>query len=158
MTGELLVLPALLLAALGAIIDVRTRRLPNWLCAVLAVVAGITAFLMFGGMGLVWALAHAAIALIFGAGLFAARMIGAGDAKFYAASALAIPLEHGLLMLAGASLAGLAVLVAMALRRMVRRRPLGPDAPGMTVPFGLPIAAGFALTLGQLSTNFPAAA
>ena len=78
--------PAALTALLviGAVSDMRTRRLPNWLCLALLVLGLVYAYYL-GGFALTgWHFAHAMIAMVIGAGIFAAGIMGAGDAKFYA--------------------------------------------------------------------------
>lgn len=81
--GIQVVLLALVLTA--AILDLRSRRLPNWLTAggFLAGV-GLYAFL-FGAQGFWFALKGAGLALLIYFPLFALRAMGAGDAKLMAA-------------------------------------------------------------------------
>lgn len=140
--------PALAAAGFGAILDVRDRRLPNWLCAVLALAAAGGLVVAQGTGPLPWALLHAAIALIAGMILFRLGMIGGGDAKFYAAAACAIPLGGALALLGWTSLAGFALLLVMAIaRRLKRSSPATAMLRGWAVPYGVAIFAGFALTL-----------
>ena len=79
------VAPLLGLLAVAAVIDVRTRRIPNWLSA--AVAAGGLALSITGG-GLVGP-AAAALGLLVGFALlaasFALRLMGGGDVKLMAA-------------------------------------------------------------------------
>ena len=83
------------IAVTGSYLDLRTRRLPNWLCLA-GLVAGLAFGLAVGGWpAAAIALLHALIALIVGAGLFALGGIGGGDAKFYAALAAWFPLQAG---------------------------------------------------------------
>jgi prepilin peptidase CpaA len=95
-----------------------------------------------------WSLLHASIALVAGMALFKFGMIGAGDAKFYAAAAAGIPLDKALTFLGWTSAAGLALLFAMVLARLVRpgSRKLS-SLRGWSVPYGVAIFGGFALTL-----------
>jgi prepilin peptidase CpaA len=91
---------------------------------------------------------HAAIALGVGMLLFATGAIGGGDAKFYAAAALAIPaspIAGPLAMLGWTSAAGLVLLIGMAIGRRMLGRP-GSFMKGWQVPYGVAIAAGFLLT------------
>lgn len=141
--------PALAAAGLGAFFDIKERRLPNWLCAVL-VVAGIGGLAVAAGLAAVpWALLHGALALIAGMLLFRLGAIGGGDAKFYAAAACALPLEKALPLIGWTSAAGLGLLAVM----LVRRRITGVSPKGASllrgweVPYGVAIAGGFLLTL-----------
>ena len=137
----------LMLAAAGAGWDIRSRRIPNWVCLLLAIGAIAFVFAAAGGSGLLWSLAHAAIALIIGAALFAFGIIGGGDAKFYAAAALAIPLPNGLALLGWTSTAGLVLLIAIVIgnRLLARHRKSFQELRKMEVPYGVAIASGFAL-------------
>ncbi|WP_341712976.1 prepilin peptidase [Erythrobacter sp.] len=99
MAAEIALALAAALGLIGAVWDLRTRRIPNWLVLAMAVAAAAAA-----ALGPDWTLVgstaiHALIALLVGMLLFAVRMIGAGDAKFYAAAAFAIPLDRALPML-----------------------------------------------------------
>jgi len=141
--------PALAAAGLGAFLDIRERRLPNWLCAVLAV-AGIGGLAVSAGLASVpWALLHGVLALIAGMLLFRLGAIGGGDAKFYAAAACALPLEKALPLIGWTSAVGLGLLAIM----IVRRRMTGVSQKGASVlrgwevPYGVAIAGGFLLTL-----------
>jgi prepilin peptidase CpaA len=140
--------PALAAAGLGALLDAKDRLLPNWLCAVLAVVAAGGLVLAEGSGAFPSALLHASIALIVGMILFRFRIIGGGDAKFYAAAALAVPLGDALYFLGWTSAAGLVLLLGMVIgRRFLPSTRGGPVLRGWEVPYGVAIAAGFALTL-----------
>jgi prepilin peptidase CpaA len=142
--------PAIGLATLGAFLDVRERRLPNWLCAALAV-TGAGALAYTQGMGaMLWALLHASAALIVGMGLFRLGAIGGGDAKFYAAAACsipAVPVGGPLALLGWTSAAGLGLLVVMMSWRRVVGRADGGLLRGWNLPYGVAIAAGLCITL-----------
>ena len=134
-------------AVTGGWLDVTSRRLPNWLCvATFAAGLGFVAAVL-GPVGAAWALAHAMIALLLGMLLFRFDMIGAGDAKFYAACAAWFPLQHALALLVSVSFAGLILVFGWFGYRQFRR--IRDDAEkgrfGM-VPYGLAIAAGAVLT------------
>lgn len=138
--------PALAIAGLGAVLDVKDRRLPNWLCGALAA-ASVGGLLLSGQQALVpEALLHAAAALVVGLVLFRLGAIGGGDAKFYAAAACALPLPAALPFLGWTSVVGLFLLMGMVLGRLA----FGPKSlslKGWSVPYGVAIAGGFALTL-----------
>jgi len=143
--------PALILAVFGAVMDVRERRLSNWLCIALGLAAGAGLALSGGVELLPWALLHAAIALLIGMALFALGAIGGGDAKFYAAAALAIPatsLAKPMALLGWTSVAGLLLLVGMMIWRRVRERGASRGLlKGWALPYGVAISSGFTLTL-----------
>ena len=140
--------PALAVAGLGAILDAKDRLLPNWLCGALAILAACGLALADGAETFPWALLHAFIALIAGMVLFRFGIIGGGDAKFYAAAALAIPLGEAHYFLGWTSAAGMVLLLVMAVGRRFAPASRGtPLLRGWEVPYGIAIFAGFALSL-----------
>jgi prepilin peptidase CpaA len=145
----LLLAVCLALAAAGAAWDIRLRRIPNRLCLAFAVAALGYAWSAAGESGLAWGAAHFAIALAVGIALFAVGAIGGGDAKFYAAAAFAIPLRDGLALLGWTSAAGLVLLIVMIVgnRLFGKTRQSLRQMRKMEVPYGVAIAAGFALAL-----------
>jgi prepilin peptidase CpaA len=148
MIPELPLWPALAVAGFGAILDARYRLLPNWLCAALAICGAGGLMLAEGTRAIPWALLHAALALIAGMLLFRFRIIGGGDAKFYAAAACAIPVGEALYFLGWTSAAGMVLLFAMVIGRRFLKSTRGtPSLRGWEVPYGIAIFAGFALTL-----------
>lgn len=143
--------PALALALLGAFLDIRQRRLPNWLCAGLALSSVIGLAVTTGWASVPGGMLHAAIALAGGMALFGVGAIGGGDAKFYAAAALAVPaspVTGPLALLGWTSVAGLVLLVAMVIgRRGLKRSGAGGALKGWSVPYGVAVAAGLWLTI-----------
>ena len=140
----ILLAACLLLSAAGAVWDVRSRRIPNLLCLALAV-ASLARLIVAEGFGAAGSSAiHAALALIVGMILFRVRMLGAGDAKFYTAAALGLPLGQALPFLGWTSVAGVGLLMVLAVFRIVGRS-FGPvDAKGRALlPYGVAIACGF---------------
>jgi prepilin peptidase CpaA len=140
------------LAALGLLAcwyDIRERRLPNWLVLATLVVGLGLAGWRGGAAVLPWHLAHLAIALVAGIGLYAARALGAGDAKYYAALAAWFPLAAAIKLVMAVSFAGL----ALALGWLAWRKLAGNPAPRKPVddmdklPFGVAMAAGAVLAL-----------
>jgi prepilin peptidase CpaA len=148
MTLEAVLLAACLaLAAVGAAWDIKIRRIPNWLCLLVAVAAGAYALAAAGGSGLLWGAAHAVIALAVGIGLFALGAIGGGDAKFYSAAALAVPLQKGFVLLGWTSVAGIVLLIVLVAGKLLfakTGKSIG-ELRKMQTPYGVAIAAGFAL-------------
>ena len=146
MNYELIQVPALAIASVGAIIDVRHRRLPNLLCLALALSAGAALALTSGLPAVPWSLLHATIALVAGMILFRLGMIGGGDAKFYAAAACGVPLANGIELLGWTSVAGILLLAALTAVRMLSGRRLS-EMRGYSMPYGVAIFLGFAATL-----------
>ena len=145
--AALAVLAALGLAACW--FDVRERRLPNALVLV-TLVAGLGLAGWRGGVEVLpWHLAHLAIALVVGIGLYALRALGAGDAKYYAALAAWFTLGEAIKLLMAVSFAGL----VLALGWLAWRKFSGNPAPRKPqedqdkVPFGVAMAAGAVLAL-----------
>lgn len=139
----------LLLAAWAAVTDIRFRKIRNWNVLAVAVACLVQTWLVGGIETVGWAALHAVIALVVGMWLFNIEFIGAGDAKFYAALALAIPIQAASWMLAWTSVAGLLLLIFMALLRRTRRTKNGelqPEGPGWTMPYGVAIFAGYVAT------------
>lgn len=144
-----LVLP--LIAVAAAVHDVGTYKIPNWMSAVL-LVAFIPAAIAVG-MGPRAIAVDALIgllALFAGMGLFAANLLGGGDAKIMAAMApfmglVALPQFLLFTALAG-GLVALIVLLARKAPAAVRSR--GPQwwrrllTPGQPLPYGVAICVG----------------
>jgi prepilin peptidase CpaA len=158
MTEALSSLFALLFAALlvtGAVRDLTSFKIPNWISIALTVgfvPAGFLAWTAGAGLGaLSLNLAVGAAAFVAGVAMFAAGLFGGGDAKLLAAAGLWLgwPAAGTYVMvtgLAGGLLAG--VLLAL---RSPQLRPLAGAAPGWigrlaipgeSVPYGVAIAAG----------------
>ncbi|WP_309623928.1 prepilin peptidase [Novosphingobium sp.] len=142
--GQPLGLAALALTGLfAAWSDLRYRRLPNWLCLLVAG-AGLAQMLALGGMaGAGSALMHGALALAVGAGLFMLGGLGGGDAKYYAAVACWFPLGSAMQLLIAVALAGGALaIVWLALQRWHPKPADANDPDRAMLPFGVAIAAG----------------
>jgi prepilin peptidase CpaA len=140
--------------AWAAISDVRTRRIPNW--TVLAIIALFVPWaLLHWGPWAAWALAAGAIALAFGIGLYAMGIVGAGDAKLFAAAALFTGLERLLAFSVATALAGgviaLLTLAARPHRAMTMFILRGKGEFGGGVPYGVAISlAGAAVVWAGL--------
>jgi prepilin peptidase CpaA len=140
------------LAALGLLacwFDIRERRLPNWLvAATLAAGLGLAAW-RTGAELLPWHLAHFAIALVVGIGLYSIRALGAGDAKYYAALAAWFALGDALKLLMAVSFAGLVLTLGWLAWRKFSGNPAPKNAldDRDKVPFGVGMAAGAMLAL-----------
>jgi prepilin peptidase CpaA len=161
LTDPLLLGRAVLVLACAAAcwLDARHRVLPNWL-SLATLVSGLgfalagahynaQAFVSgYGGLAALGShAAHAALALVAGAALFAIGIIGGGDAKFYAAVAAWFRLAEGLRLLVYVSLAGFGLILAWFLIRRLRGIPVqrrAQDDAGK-FPYGVAIAAGAVL-------------
>jgi prepilin peptidase CpaA len=137
--------------AIGGWTDLRLRKIPNWLC-LLNLVLGLTwMFYTSGWTGVGVAALHAIIALMVGMALTAMGVLGAGDAKFYASMAAWLPPGRAIWLLVSVALAGLILLLAFILWRLVRRTKARPDDKSdfAKLPYGLAIGAGglFAVAL-----------
>jgi prepilin peptidase CpaA len=146
MTPDPALWPALAVAGIGALLDIKSRRLPNWLCAALAVAAAGGLEYSAGLEILGWAFVHAVLALAIGMVLFRLGVIGGGDAKFYSAAACAVPLNQALPLLGWTSVVGLGLIIVMLVVRAVKRgREDALVLRGWSVPYGVAIFGGFAL-------------
>jgi prepilin peptidase CpaA len=126
-------------------LDWRHRRLPNWLCMMLAIL-GLAAAFRYGGLELLGAsLIHGAMALCIGIILFSSNVIGGGDGKYYAAAASWFPVAYGFVLLLCVSIAGIFVYAGWWGSRRLRGIEIdsSPEAPvSAKLPYGLAIAAG----------------
>lgn len=135
----------------AALHDLLTYTIPNRVS--LALVAAFAVYAASAGLALDvvgWHLAAGAIALACGFGLFAARLIGGGDAKLAAAIALWLGWSHLLTFVVAAGLAGGALtLVIVGLRAL----PVPIVIGGWTwldklqdsksgIPYGIALSAG----------------
>jgi Flp pilus assembly protein protease CpaA len=96
----------LALLALAALIDVRERRIPNWMTG--GVVALYPLYVLASPTPIAWlpALAVAGAVFLTGFALFARQLIGGGDVKLIAAMTLWTGLDHLMLFALVTSLAG----------------------------------------------------
>lgn len=136
--------PLIALGLIAAIMDLRFRRIPNWLCGLLAGLGLATAAWLGGLDALFMHGLHLVAALALGMGLFALRVFGGGDAKFYAAVAAWSPIGMWGKLALCISMSGLALLVVwFCYRRMTGKkiRPKNPS-PHDSLPYGIAIAAG----------------
>jgi prepilin peptidase CpaA len=149
-------LAGLLVFALGAMTDLVSFRIPNWIS--LASVALFFAAALIGGMGwaeMGWHVLVGFGALVAGMVFFAAGMIGGGDAKFFAAGALwmgpAYILKYCFVFaLIGGGVAALLIVarsprVAMALNHLPYSAKLLNSKSGL--PYGVALGLGAMIVL-----------
>ena len=145
MIGAPLALPLLAGSGLyAAWSDIRYRRLSNGLVALTAT-CGLGLMFVAGGMAAGGSsLLHAVTALLIGVPLFALKVVGGGDVKYYAAVAAWFPFDQGFRLLASVSLAGMVLaLWWLILRRSDASHKRADGRPGSEkVPFGVAIACG----------------
>lgn len=151
-----LLLAALPFCAAAIWTDLTTMKIRNWtvvglaLCFVI-VGAGAIPFAALGQQ-----LLNGAVVLLVGFVLTAAGAMGAGDAKFLAATALYVPLQGALLY---AIVLCACVLVGFALHRGVRAIPafrtLGWESWDRTdFPMGIVLGSALAIFLGIVAWNY----
>jgi len=136
--------------AIAAASDVRHRRIPNWTVLALIALFAVLA-IAFGGRGVVSALAAASVALVISVGLYALRLIGAGDSKLLTAVALFaglgyLPLLVLVTALTGGVIAGIS-LVTRPTRALTMFTMRGKGDWGRGIPYGVAIAVGGVLIL-----------
>jgi prepilin peptidase CpaA len=142
------------LLAWAAISDIRSRRIPNR--TVLAIIALFLPWaLLHWGPWAAWTLAAGAIALVVGIGLYAMKIVGAGDAKLFAAAALFAGLDHlvafGMVTALAGGLVALFTLAANPQRAMTMFVLGGKGDFGGGVPYGVAISlAGAAVVWAGL--------
>jgi len=147
------------LLLVAAITDALTYRIPNWVCAAIAVLFVVTGPF---GMPLQVLCLHLAVGIaVFGVGyaLYAFSGMGAGDAKLAAAIALWVG-PAGFQV--WATFFGLAMLALAILLVGVRRavHPLGGNEPSLRVfKRGAPVPLGVALSASAIAASpaFPTA-
>lgn len=135
----------------GAVYDATTLTIPNWISGLLVALFPIAALVA----GLSWAEAgiHVAVgfaALLAGMGLFAAGIIGGGDAKLFAAIALYVGATQFTFFLFAVALAGGVLACLFLAMRWIgvasantRFSWVGRVASvGAGIPYGIAIAAG----------------
>jgi prepilin peptidase CpaA len=149
-TIALLVFPLLVIG--GALRDVASYTIPNWISLALIVTFPLAALAL--GVPLPTIGLHLAIgvgALVAGMAMFALGWIGGGDAKLFAAAGLWLGWPASFTYLAATGIAGGALAVTLLALRAPLLRPFvcnGPAwfvrlaEPGENVPYGLAIAIG----------------
>jgi prepilin peptidase CpaA len=162
-------LASALLTALtvGAVSDLRTRRIPN-IVAIGALLAALVLRTFLGGSALLGGLAGAGVVLMLVLPLFALRGIGGGDAKLliavgaFTGTALLLPVLlataviGGLMSIAASARGGVLIPVLLNTRALLgnvvtlgrRGARTTLDTPGtVSVPYGVAIALGTLIAL-----------
>ncbi len=146
---------AIAAAGVGAVLDLRWRRIPNWLTGSTLLLGIVANALLRGVDGGVLALAGAAVGLAMLLPFYVLKAMGGGDVKLLAGvGALVGP--HALVSVAvyGGVVGGLLSLVVLLMSgrflEMVQRAVvLRTSAPrsGLKAPYGVAIAAGMVLSM-----------
>ncbi|MBA4803555.1 MAG: prepilin peptidase [Brevundimonas sp.] len=143
------VMPAL--AIVGGLHDLTTMKIPNWISGLLVLLffpAALAAGLPLEQIGL--HLGVGVLALLIGAGMFALRWIGGGDAKLMAAACLWLGVSGSGMFLLWTGLAGGLFCLILIFSR-AHLRPYALQAPAWVgqlmepkgdIPYGVAIAAG----------------
>ena len=132
------------LCCAAAWLDATQRRLPNWLCGLTAVLGLVVALTLEGPNAAGNHALHMAAALVGGLALFSVRIIGGGDAKFYAGIATWFALPQAVKLLLYTSLSGLVLLIVWFVYRRAMGVPIRSKGNDMSdsLPYGLAIGAG----------------
>ena len=137
--------------------DMRVMKIPNWCTDSMVVLYGITGLIALPFADYLWHWLHFPVVLAAGILLNAARIMGAGDAKFAAAAAPYIALGDLRILL---PLFAACLLAGVAAHRLAKHTPLRRLAPdwesweaGKRFPMGLPLA--LTLVLYLLFALFP---
>ena len=134
--------------ALAAVSDVRRRRIPNW--TVLAVIGLFVVWAACGAWtGAISAVEAAGVAFVVSVGLYACKVLGAGDSKLFTAVALFAGVGYLPLLIVATTLTGgviaLVSLAARPRRALVMFTMRGKGDWGRGVPYGVAIAIGGAI-------------
>lgn len=153
---------------IGAVTDVRTRRIPNWLVLALLIAGLVEHAVLSGWTGVLGDLALAGAVMLAGTVAFSFKLIGGGDVKLLAAAAGTLGYPAGItFVLLTLVCGGVLALVfaafhgrlqqtfsnvrAAALPIFAGARPARPQT-GLAMPYALAIFAG-ALCATAVSTT-----
>lgn len=152
LSALMFVFPAL--AILGAVYDLTTMKIPNWISIALAAAfVPVALVVQLPWQDILISVGLGIGALVIGIALFALRVLGGGDAKLFAASVPWVGLSGLLAFGLATALAGGALSLFLLLaRKWARLLPWVPPAwvqrlmePKGDIPYGIAIAAGAVL-------------
>jgi prepilin peptidase CpaA len=149
-------------AAIAAITDIRSRKIPNWLVAIL-LACGLALRATEGISAIGTSLAVLLAVLLVGTFAFSMRITGGGDVKFMAAGAAALGWPHALPFILYSLIAGGVLAVAVTIARgrtsatfsnlrvmsyslLAGAQPAAP-ARSVKVPYALAFLAGSGIIL-----------
>lgn len=135
---------------IAAISDIRRRRIPNWTVLVIAILFGAWSCVE-PSVSLVSSLGAALVIFVISCALYYFGIVGAGDSKLVTVMALFAGLAHLLQFIFYMSLAGglivICMLAAQPTKVLVILQTRGRGGMGISVPYGVAIAAAGALLL-----------
>ena len=143
----------------AAISDARTLRIPNVLCAAIAVLFAAHAAFALNGAQIAWSIGLALLTLVAGFIAFARGKIGGGDVKLLSVCMAWAGPAHAVEFLIVTGLAGGVIALALLSPRLVRSTiglqrqwpqaasNAGTRAP---MPYGVAIAAGALVVAGRM--------
>ncbi len=136
----------------AAVTDLRSYRIPNWICAALAVGALVLAFPQSSDEWVSRGGSFLAVTIVV-LSLYVIRAMGGGDVKLLAAAALWMPFGTLPVFVMALGLAGgVQALVTLAARRLAT--PAGPAGARRRMPYGVSIAlAGWTWAAVELLTR-----
>ena len=142
-------------ASAAAALDLKFRKIPNWLTLGAVVLGVALQVARFGANGLLVALAGAGLGLLILLPFYVLRAMGAGDVKLLAAiGALVGPQALISVVIYAALVGGVISLVVLARQRRLQlffgtllTQPLGLRRSGATAPYGVAIASGVYLSM-----------
>jgi prepilin peptidase CpaA len=142
-------------ASLAALVDVRSRRIPNWISGGALVAGFVVHGWQAGFSGILMSLAGAALGFAILLPLYAIHAMGAGDVKLLAGLGALVGPQVLVSVAIYAAIAGGAIALVILARRhrlpvflhdvLVLRRP--PTRSGATAPYAVAIASGVYLSL-----------
>lgn len=154
----------LVAALIATVTDVRSGKIPNVL-VVAFLLAALTVHAVEGPASLLGALGAGLVAFVIGLGVFALRLTGGGDVKFFAAAFVALGSAQGLHFLAYTLISGgVLAIVVSASRGSLRTMLANVHASAVTLtapassgrmPYAPAMLAG-AVTLLAANTVLPA--
>lgn len=139
-----------ILLVIAAVGDVRTRIIPNWLNAAIALLAIPFWFAAgFSGHDMLIQLGLAGAVLAVFAGCFMIGMMGGGDVKMLAALALWMPLAKMFVLLVWMALAGGVLTIGMLIYYRLRK-----NTDKIEIPYGVAIStSALLLVTNDILTN-----
>ena len=148
-------LVAVVTAGAAAVVDVRSRRIPNWLTGGMLLFGLLAHGWLAGGPGVLAALGGAVLGAALLLPFYVMRAMGAGDVKLLAALGAVLGPQVLVSVAIYAAVAGgiMSVLILAARGRLgialgelyLQRR--SPTRSGLTAPYGVAIASGVFLSL-----------
>lgn len=149
-TRQAIILLVCIVLVVAAISDVRQRRIPNWTVLVIAVLFGVWAGVE-PSVSLVSSLSAALVIFVISSALYYFGIVGAGDSKLVTVTAMFAGLAHLLQFIFYMSLAGglivICMLAAQPTKVLVILQTRGRGGMGISVPYGVAIAAAGVLLL-----------